>query len=90
MRELLEEVRNDRIEKGLLTGLVNQRGVTSRGLSDGGEQEWELAESCRRRAKTSEEWPRTRKLLLRLADHYEREARSEDEEAERHRRGLDR
>ena len=90
VRELLEEVRNDRIEKGLLTGLVNQRGVTSRGLSDGGEQEWELAESCRRRAKTSEEWPRTRKLLLRLADHYEREARSEDEEAERHRRGLDR
>lgn len=88
VRELLEDVCSEQLERGLALGIFNKRGVTSRGLFDGGRQEWDLAASFRAQGEESQPWPRTRKLLRELADGYERDARREDEEAERRRRGL--
>lgn len=88
VRDLLEEIRSDRLERGLELGLVNKRGVTSRGVYDGGKQEWDLAEDARKRAEAAAPWPRTRRLLRNLAEEYERDARRQDEEAESRRRGL--
>ncbi len=88
VRELLEDLRSDPLENGLSIGIYNRRGVTTRGVFDGGDQELQLAEDYRRQAGEASAWPRTRKLLTSLADSYERDARGLDVEAERFRRGL--
>lgn len=62
---------------------MNSRGVTSRGVYDGGDQERPLAAQYRVWATAVEAWPRTSRLLRELADDYERDARREDERAER-------
>lgn len=68
----------------------NQRGVSSRGLTDGGEQERGLVRKYREQADAfADKWPRTAAILRRLADGYEREARQQDEESERFRRGFE-
>ena len=88
VRELLETVRSDDIESGFLMGLYEKRGVTSRGLYDGGRQEWELAQEAREVSDAANDWPRTKRLYRAVAEGYERHARREDLEAERRRRGL--
>lgn len=88
VRELLEDLRSDSLVNGLRTGIYNRRGVTTRGIYDGGDKEWQLAKDYRRQADEAAAWPRTRKLLTSLAESYERDARGNDAEAERLRRGL--
>ncbi|MFE9174335.1 hypothetical protein ACFYNZ_33685 [Streptomyces kebangsaanensis] len=89
VRDLLEEINSRDLERGLSIGIYNKRGVTSRGLLDGGTQESELARSFREQAEHAHAWPRTRKLLKGLAESYEAEARREDHEAERRHQGLE-
>ncbi|MEW2509058.1 hypothetical protein [Streptomyces sp. NPDC046870] len=89
VRDLLEEINSSDIERGLRIGIFNKRGVTSRGLLDGGVQESELARSFREQAERARAWPRTRKLLKGLAESYEADARREDHEAERRHQGLE-
>lgn len=89
VRNLLETIRSDRLDEGLEIGILNKLGVTSRGVYDGGKQEHALADRYSQAADAAGPWPRTRRLLRRLADSYERDARREDGEAERLRRGLD-
>jgi hypothetical protein len=89
VQDLLEDVRSDRLDEGLELGLLNRRGVTSRGVYDGGDQERRLAEKYRQDADAASAWPRTRRILRRLAEDYERDARREDDRAERLRRGVD-
>ena len=88
VRELLESLQSNRVDDGLESSIYNKRGFTSRGMTDGGAQEWKLAEKYRISAGQSTSWPRTRKLFAKLAESYERDARREDEEAELRRRGL--
>ncbi|MFF4793616.1 hypothetical protein ACFY2M_28490 [Streptomyces sp. NPDC001276] len=89
VRNLLEEINSSDLERGLRIGIYNKRGVTSRGLLDGGVQESELARSFREQAEHARAWPRTRKLLKGLAESYEADARREDQEAERRHQGLE-
>jgi hypothetical protein len=89
VRDLLERIGSDEIDRGLDLGIYNRRGITSRGMFDGGDQERNLAATFREQATSATAWPRTRWLLRRLTESYEREARLNDEEAERCRRGLD-
>lgn len=82
VREIVETVGNRRLETGMHIGLANARGVTSRGVYDGGEQERRLAADYRRYANlTANDWPRTSKMLRGIAEDYERDARREDAEA---------
>jgi hypothetical protein len=72
VRDLLEELQNDRIGKGLEIRLFNNRGVTSRSLDEGGRQEWDLAEDYRERAQLLVgRWPRMAAVYRRLAETYE-------------------
>lgn len=71
------------VETRIQVGLVNSRGITSRGVYDGGTQEREMAGGYwdwARQAATT--WPRTGRLLRLLAESYEREAREHDARAE--------
>jgi hypothetical protein len=82
VREIVETIGSQSIESGIHTGVINDRGTTSRGVYDGGKQEWDLAAKYRDWSKqTATEWPRTSRVLRRLAESYERDARREDAEA---------
>jgi hypothetical protein len=91
IRNVIEEVASPELEDGLRTGTYNKRGVTSRSLTEGGQQERNLAATYRGYAALIHEaWPRTAAILRSLADNYESEARSHDEQAERTLKGVDR
>jgi hypothetical protein len=90
VRDLLESVQSPEIEDGLRTQLFNDRGTTSRGVFDGGEQERVLVAKYREQAEQLvDRWPRVAAVLNDLADSYERDARHEDAIAEQRLSGLD-
>lgn len=83
VRDLLEELQDIQIQRGMLVARFNQRGVTSRSPHDGGAQEWTLAERYRTQADAvRDSWPRTATLLDDLAKGYESDARREDREVD--------
>ncbi|MBB6403413.1 helix-turn-helix domain-containing protein [Arthrobacter sp. AZCC_0090] len=84
VREIIENVGNSRLDTGLHIGKVNKRGVTSRGVFDGGVQERELEKHYREMAtKISTQWPRTARVLRGIADSYQQDALRHDSAAER-------
>ncbi|NUU32941.1 helix-turn-helix domain-containing protein [Arthrobacter sp. C9C5] len=84
VRDLIETIGSHRLETGLHIGKVNRRGVTSRGVFDGGEQERQLESHYREMADSiSTKWPRTARVLRGIAEDYRREAQRNDDEAER-------
>jgi hypothetical protein len=88
IRDLLEEVRSGPMENGLSVGLFNRRGVTSRGLFDGGEQERQLARQYGEAAEACAAWPRTMRVLRGLEESYLRDGNREEAETESLRLGL--
>ena len=83
VRDLLDAVRSQHVGQGFTTGKFNLRGVTSRGMFDGGEQERSLADGYRAdAAKIASAWPLTAQLLRRLADSYESSGRQFDRESD--------
>lgn len=83
VRDMLEAIGSRELENGVLIGRMNARGVTWRGLYDGGTQERELAEEYRDwSAATRAKWPRTGRILRDLAESYERDARRQGTKAE--------
>ena len=88
VRDLLERLRNDDVDNGLSIAVRNQRGVTSRSPTAGGDQERDLAESYRLQSRRFREWHRTAAIFTGLARSYEHEAGIHDSEAEARRRGL--
>jgi hypothetical protein len=84
VRDLIEITRSPDLERGLYIGVHNSRGVTSRGMNDGGAQERDLARYYRYCSEeTALEWPRTSAALAQIAESYEREGVQLDEDAER-------
>ncbi|UKA55460.1 helix-turn-helix domain-containing protein [Arthrobacter sp. FW305-BF8] len=84
VREIIENIGNARLDTGLHIGKINQRGVTTRGVFDGGDQERELEKKYREMAtKISTRWPRTARVLRGIADSYQQDARRHDSKAER-------
>ena len=83
VRSIIEAIGSPSIEAGIHVGVVNDRGITTRGLYDGGEQERNIAGRYKSWAQqTAGEWPRTSRILRRLAEEYEREAGQHDAEAQ--------
>jgi hypothetical protein len=83
IREMIEAIGSTSLEAGIHMGLIHHRGVTMRGVYDGGALERDLAKRYGEAAKqTAREWPRTSRLLRRLSVSYERDAQREDAEAE--------
>lgn len=83
VRELMEDLASTNFESGLAIGVVNSRDVTTRGIYDGGTQEWSLAAKYRRWGEALiNRWERAGRVLMQLADEYERQARREDLQAD--------
>jgi hypothetical protein len=91
VRDILEAAPNERLARGFSIGVFNKRGVTSRGMTDGGQQEYELADRYASWAEMVQaSHPRTAAALRDLADSYREEGRRNDEEARRFLEGMDR
>jgi hypothetical protein len=90
VRQLLEDLQSDDIERGIAVRLFNNRGVSSRSLDEGGRQEHQLAANYTRQFEQLKvDWPRAASIHRGLARSYEADARREDAAAERRRRGVD-
>ncbi|MDZ4347993.1 MAG: helix-turn-helix transcriptional regulator [Xanthomonadaceae bacterium] len=84
VREALDEFRSQTMANGFVIGKRDRRGVTTRGLRDGGAQEHQLAADYRRSALAMENlYPYSAQALDSLAESYEREAKRHDQDAER-------
>jgi len=84
VREVIEAFRSRDLEQGFVVGVHNSRGVTSRGMTDGGSLERDLAKYYHRCAEeTALEWHRTSGVLEQIAASYEHEAERHDDDAER-------
>ncbi|MBP8808520.1 MAG: hypothetical protein KBG48_14510 [Kofleriaceae bacterium] len=85
MRDAIDRTRSKELESGFRTGVYNRRGVTTRGLDDGGALE--RTEAARYRAwadAVRRTHPRTGAVLEAIADRYEADAaRHDDRAAER-------
>ncbi len=90
VRDLIEALENDTIERGFEHGVYNSRGVVSRSTDDAGAQERQLADTYKTLVtRYSAEWPRVAAIFSRLARGLKREANDHDKTTERLRRGLD-
>lgn len=89
VRDFLEERQDEHIEMGIYLAIVNGRGVTSRGLEEGGAQEKALVAKYEADAsKVADDAPRSATILRRVAESFKRDARQNDASAERFRTGL--
>ena len=80
--ELLNQRQNGDLRSKFGIGIQNARGVTTRGVFDGGEQERQLAENYRELSvRMANSYPRVSDLLEWLTRRYEDAARKQDERA---------
>jgi len=85
VRNVIEQLNNKSIDEHIQIEIYNSRGVTSRGLNDGGKQEWLLVEDYRKMSDAVRiQWPRTAALLRSIAKSYEQEAVGHDIESDLH------
>ena len=84
VRDVIEDVRSEEMESGIIIGHFNSIGVTTRGIRDGGEQERAKAAAHRQyAAAVALEWPRTAAMLEKIALSYDEDAQRADERAAR-------
>jgi hypothetical protein len=83
IRGVIERTESTSLEDGFRVGRFNSRGVTSRALDAGGDQERALVDQYRKdAAKLDGEWPRTAHLLRELARGYAQDAQHNDDRAD--------
>ncbi len=71
VRDIIEKLKNDKLDQEFIIGIINKRGVTSRGIYDGGEQERKLADKYKILAeKIKLLWPHTAGLLKKIEKQY--------------------
>ncbi|MDH4321408.1 MAG: hypothetical protein OEV73_07915 [Desulfobulbaceae bacterium] len=82
VRELLDRPELEEMREGFCTGVWNKRGTTTRSPWDGGNQERKLADYFRDQAeKMQNSHPNVAAMLESIAKSYERDGKSEDNEA---------
>jgi hypothetical protein len=83
IRDLIERVSSDSFERGIANGLYNGRGMTSRGMFDGGDQERSTASRYQRWAdQVMVRHPRVAELLRSISSSYHRDAGMHDRDAD--------
>ncbi len=83
VRNVIEKFAADHIDRGFMIGRFNMRGVYSKAMYEGGDQERALASQYRGWADISRSrWPRMAQVLETMANDWEKQAQREDEQAE--------
>jgi hypothetical protein len=83
VRNLIEHLNNEMIDRHIQNEIYNSRGVVSRGPDDGGKRERELADKYEKMSDAlKNKWPRTSAILRGIADSYRYQAKREDIETE--------
>ncbi|MCC5812494.1 MAG: hypothetical protein JJU06_19190 [Ectothiorhodospiraceae bacterium] len=86
IRNAVETFASSNLLRGLRAGLISKRGVTSRGIYEGGQQERDLAVLYRTWANAQRaRWPAVAAALDGVAEHYEEEAEAHDVNVKRRR-----
>lgn len=89
VRQLLENSSSERIRNGFVIGVLNNRGVHSRAIDAGGNQERVLAGQFRESAvRMLASFPRTSDTLEDIARSYDRDAKWHDNDAALWREGT--
>lgn len=81
VRNVIEHLASDDIERGIFIERFNMRGVYSKALGEGGDQERALAQEAHNWANTMPDSPRTAVMLSRISDAWTREAERADIDA---------
>lgn len=80
VRQLIEEVQSEDLDRGLFFGAINQRGASIRFPDEGGDQERNLSAKYERaRHALSGTCPRTSEILRQLIHNYADDAQREDD-----------
>jgi hypothetical protein len=81
VRSEIERLGSDDVERALQIERYNMRGVHSRGVYEGGDQERALAKTAFDAADASAAWPKTAALLRRIGQVWQDEAKRADLDA---------
>lgn len=88
-REILERSELNDMRRGFFFGALNKRGLTTRSPWDGGGQERNLATYYRDQARLIQyTHPNLSSLFEEIANHYERDGKDEDNEANLRKEGF--
>ena len=83
VRDLVESVASEHLERAIATGIFNNRGVWMKSIGEGGVQERDIAARyAEYAAALTELWPRTSRVVKLVAQEYQADARGEDVRAE--------
>jgi hypothetical protein len=83
VRSVIEHLQSRVVDEHFQVAVFNNRGVTTRGMGDGGKQERDLAKRYEGYSQVvGARWPRTKAILHSMALSYERYADREDVNAE--------
>lgn len=83
VRSVVEKLSSDELERGLVIERFNMRGVYSKAIDEGGDQERELAKQSREWADAMPGWPRTAATLMRISESWQKDAKQADLNAEK-------
>ncbi|MBM4325726.1 MAG: hypothetical protein FJ118_01065 [Deltaproteobacteria bacterium] len=89
VRNVIERLGADDIERGLTTERFNMRGMVTKDLYEGGDQERTLASQYHTWGRACARWPRMAKVLHNIARDWDDRARREDAEAEQDKSSLE-
>jgi hypothetical protein len=78
VRKIIELMKSNHIERGVVSERFNMRGVYSKALYAGGAQEREIAERYKHWASNMPNYPQTAALLYKLADDWFANAKDAD------------
>jgi len=83
IRDVIEDLGSTEIERGISIRIYNSRGVVTKNLDEGGEQERQLVDEYERWANlVNDKWPRTAAMLRQVAASYQHEATRSDIDVE--------
>lgn len=81
--QVIETAVSEQIERGFAIECFNKRGVYSKDINEGGEQERELAKRYKAWSDATLRYPRTSAMLIAISEDWTRHAEREDVEAEK-------
>ena len=88
-RDVLDRIEFGELRNGFYIGCLNKRGVVSRSMTEGGDQERDLVQYYHKQAEALQtSHPRLANTLQELADNYNNDAHREDINAELRKEGI--